>query len=316
MRRRSFLALSTAASVLSALNVRAQDTQPNPSETPTMPAMLTPTTSGYAPVNGVKIWYQTYGEGKPLVLLHGGFTIIEMFMPILGALAAGRQVIGVDLQGHGRTGPLGRPMTFEAMATDIAELIRYLGHEKADVMGYSLGGNTALRLAIDHPEVVDHLVAVSTAFAFAGWQDYNQQGMKGMAADPVAAAAGMKQTPLYPMYASVATDPETTWPMAVAEIVGLVGKDYDWSAEVAQIKTPTLLVFGDWDSVRISHAAAFFELLGGSEQDAMYDRSGMNQNRMAVLPNTTHYESGMSPALPPIVLPFLDGYADVPRFAG
>ena len=106
------------------------------------------------------------------------------------------------------------------------------------------------------------------------------------------------------------------WSKAVAEIVSLVGTDYDWSAEVAKITSPTLVVVGDWDSVRISHAAKFFELLGGSKQDAMYDRSGMNQHRMAVLPNTTHYESGMSPALPPVVIPFLDGYPDVPRFAG
>ncbi len=312
MLRRTFLTLSAAAGVLGALPVRAQ-TQPSSTETKTM---LTPTSSGYAPVNGVKLWYQTYGEGKPLVLLHGGFTNIEMFMPILPALAAGRQVIGVELQGHGRTGPLGRPMTWESLATDIAELIRYLGHEKADVMGYSLGGGTAIRTAIDHPEVVDHVVAVSATYAFSGWQDYNQQGMKGMAADPVAAAAGMKQTPLYPMYTAVAKDPEASWPKAVEEIVGLVGTDFDWSAEVAKIKAPTLLVVGDWDSVRISHAAKFFELLGGSKQDAMYDRSGMNQNRMAVLPNTTHYESGVSPMLPPIVIPFLDGYPPVPLFAG
>jgi pimeloyl-ACP methyl ester carboxylesterase len=312
MRRRSFLALSTAAGVLSALPVRAH-AQPTPSE---MPKMLTPTASGYAPVNGVKLWYQTYGEGKPLVLLHGGFTNIEMFMPILPALAADRQVIGVELQGHGRTGPLGRPMTFEAMATDIAELVRHLGHEKADVMGYSLGGNTAIRTAIDHPEVVDHLVAVSSVYAFSGWQDYNQQGMRGMAADPVAAAAGMKQTPLYAMYAQVAKDPETSWPKAVAEIVSLVGKDFDWSAEIPGITARTLLVVGDWDAIHISHAAKFFELLGGSAQDAMFDRSGMNQNRFAVLPNTTHYESGVSPQLPPVVIPFLDGYADVPVFTG
>jgi pimeloyl-ACP methyl ester carboxylesterase len=312
MNRRSFLALSTAAGLLSTLPAHAQ-TQPNALE---MPKMLTPKSSGYAPVNGVKLWYQTYGEGKPLVLLHGGFTTTEMFMPILPALAAGRQVIGVELQGHGRTGPLGRPMTVEAMATDIAELIRHLGHEKADIMGYSLGGNTAIRTAIDHPEVVDHLVAVSSVYAFSGWQDYNQQGMKGMAADPVAAAAAMKQTPLYPMYAAVAKDPETTWPKAVAEIVALVGQDFDWSAEIPKITAKTLLVVGDWDAIHISLAARFFELLGGSKQDAMFDRSSMNQNRMAVLPNTTHYESGVSPALPPVVIPFLDGYPAAPVFTG
>ena len=312
MHRRSLLVLAAATALSSVAPAFAQTNTTNQGN----PAMPAPTKSGYAPVNGIQLYYEIYGEGKPLVLMHGGFTTIAMFTPILPALAAGRQVIAVELQAHGRTGPLGRPMTFENMATDVAELIRYLGHEKADVMGYSLGGNTALRVAIDHPEVVDHLVVVSSVYAFSGWQEYNQQGMKGMAADPVAAAAGMKQSPLYPMYAAVAKDPETNWPKAVAEMASLVGKDFDWSAEIPKITAPTLLVVGDWDGVRISHAAHLFELLGGSKQDAMYDRSGMNQNRMAVLPNTTHYESGVSPALLPVVLPFLDGYPEAPRFAG
>lgn len=134
-----------------------------------MPQLPTPTDSGHAEVNGVKIWYQTYGEGEPLVLLHGGLGSVEMFGPNIARLAEERLVIGVDLQGHGGTGPLGRPMTFEAMATDIAELIRALGYEKADVMGYSLGGATALRLAIDHPQVVNRLVLVSMTYAFANW---------------------------------------------------------------------------------------------------------------------------------------------------
>jgi pimeloyl-ACP methyl ester carboxylesterase len=312
LRRRTLLALSAATALSSAVPAFAETTEPNQGN----PAMPAPTKSGFAPVNGINLWYEIYGEGKPLVLMHGGFTTIEMFAPILPALAAGRQVIAVELQAHGHTGPLGRPMTFGNMATDVAELIRYLGHEKADVMGYSLGGNTALRMAIDHPEVVDHLVCVSCVFAFSGWQDYNQQGMKGMAFDVAGTAAGMKQSPLYPMYAKANANPEATWDQAVAEMVSLVSTDFDWSAEVPGIKAPTLIVVGDWDSVRISHAAKFFELLGGSLQDAMYDRSGMNQNRLAVMPNMTHYETGMSPALPPLVLPFLDGYADVPRFAG
>src|SRR5688572_16470776 len=132
-----------------------------------MATLPTPTESGYADVNGVRIWYQTYGEGDPLILIHGGLGSVEMFGPNIELLAEDRKVIGVDLQGHGGTGPLRRPMTFENMAIDIAELIRFLGYEKADVLGYSLGGATALRLAIDHPEVVDRLVLVSMTHAFA-----------------------------------------------------------------------------------------------------------------------------------------------------
>jgi pimeloyl-ACP methyl ester carboxylesterase len=269
------------------------------------PQVLTPSRSGYAPVNGVELYYAVYGEGEPLILLHGGFAQIEIFGPNIAALAEGRQVIGVDLQGHGRTLPFDRPMTFENMATDVAELIKWLGFEKADVMGYSMGGSTALRLAIDHPHAVERLVLVSMPFAFSGWHDYNAQGMKGMAAAPEQAAEGLKQTPLYEAYAAVAPDP-AYWGKTVAQTSALVAADYDWSAEVPNIKAPTMLVVGDWDSVRTAHTAAFFELLGGGKQDALWDRSGMNQNRLAILPDVTHYEIGASPKLAEAVIPFLD----------
>jgi pimeloyl-ACP methyl ester carboxylesterase len=269
------------------------------------PQVPTPSKSGYAPVNGVEVYYAVYGEGEPLILLHGGFERIEMFGPNIAALAEGRQVIGVDLQGHGRTLPFDRPMTFENMATDIAELIKWLGFEKADVMGYSLGGSVALRTAIDHPEVVDRLVLVSMPFAYAGWHDYNAQGMKGMAAAPEQAAEGLKQTPMYQGYVAVAPDP-ANWSKTVAQTSALVGADYDWSAEVPNLKSPTMLVVGDWDAVRTSHTAQFFELLGGGKQDALWDRSGMNHNRLAIIPNLTHYEAGADPRLAETVIPFLD----------
>ncbi|MQA91231.1 MAG: alpha/beta fold hydrolase [Gemmatimonas sp.] len=232
-----------------------------------------------------------YGEGEPLVLLHGGFHSIEMFGPVLPALA-GRQVIGVDLQGHGRTLPFDRQMSFANMATDVAELIKYLGFEKADVMGDSMGGSTALRLAIDHPEVVDKLILVSTPYAFSGWHEYNAQGMKQIGAAPEQAAEqaaeGMKQTPFYQMYAAIAPAPNN-WTKLVAQVGEMLGKDYDWSDEVRQMKVPTMLVVGDWDAVRTSHTAKFFELLGGGLQDAQWDGSGMNANRLAILPGLTHY---------------------------
>lgn len=265
-----------------------------------------PPVSGYAPVNGVNLWYETHGQGRPLVLLHGGLGSTGMFAAILPLLAAGRQVIGVDLQGHGRTGPLGRPMSFATLATDIAELIRFLGFGKADVMGYSLGGGVALRLAIDHPALVDRLVLVSTAFASDNWHDYNLTGMRGMAADPVAAAESLRGSPIHEAYRAVAPGGEQSWPAAVREVASLVGQDFDWSADIARVTAPTLLVVGDWDSIRIGRATQFFELLGGGGQDANWDRSGMNRNRFAVLPDTTHYDIFMSPALPAVITPFLD----------
>lgn len=263
-------------------------------------------TSGYAPVNGVEIYYELHGSGKPLVLLHGGFGAIEMFGPVLAALAEGRQVIGVDLQGHGRTLPFDRPMTFENLATDVAELIRWLGYETADVMGYSLGGATALRLAIDHPEVVGRLIVTSVPYSFAGWHDFNQQGMKGMAAAPAMAAEPMKQSPMYQMYAQLMPDAEANWVKTITQTAHLVGAEFDWSADIAGITAPTLLIVGDWDSVRIGHAAAFFELLGGGKQDGGWDGSGMNANRFAVLPGATHYTIFSDPRLATTAAGFLD----------
>lgn len=262
-------------------------------------------------MNGVKIWYQTYGEGEPLVLVHGGLGSVEMFGPNIGLLAKDRKVIGVDLQGHGGTGPLGRPMTFENMATDIAELIKALGYEKADVMGYSLGGATALRLAIDHPKVVDRLVLVSMTHAFTNWHQYNYEGMKGIGADPEGTAQSLIGTPQHETYVAKAPGGEASFVEAIREVASLLGaEDYDWSAEVSGVRVPTLLIYADWDAVRSSKAVELFELLGGGAQDAGWDRSGMGQNHLAVIPNATHYDIVTNTAVSEIAIPFLDGYLE------
>ncbi|KKB82601.1 hypothetical protein VW35_00405 [Devosia soli] len=268
-----------------------------------------PTESGYAAVNGVQVWYQIYGEGEPLILLHGGLSWLEAFGPNIARLAQHRQVIGVDLQGHGGTGALGRPMTFEAMATDIAELIKALGHEKADVMGYSLGA-TALRLAIDHPDVVDRLVIVSAAFAFSNWHDYNFDGMRGIGADPDTAAESLVGTPVHETYVRKAQAGADTWVEAVREIGGLLSQDYDWSAEIPEVKAPTLLIYADWDSIRIAKAVEFFELLGGGADEGGWRRENVGASRLAVIPNQTHYEIVGSPLVSDFAIPFLEGYAD------
>ncbi|MEO6394726.1 MAG: alpha/beta hydrolase [Devosia sp.] len=302
MKRRDLLITTTAAAFTAALPKRAAAAT-TPQEGTTM---TNRPISGYAPVNNIELYYEIHGSGKPLVLLHGGFGSIEMFGPVLSALAAGRQVIGVDLQGHGRTLPFDRPMSFQTMATDVAELIKWLGHEKADVMGYSMGAATALRMAIDHPAVVGKLVVSSTAFAFSGWHDYNQQGMKGMAAAPEQAIEPMKQTPMYQAYVQLMPDAEANWPKTITQTAAMVGADYDWSAEISKIKAPTLLVYGDWDAVRTAHVASFFELLGGGKQDANWDGSGMNRNRLAILPGVTHYSMFMDPRLASTAAAFLD----------
>ncbi len=250
------------------------------------PPMLTPTKSGYAPVNGVGIYYETFGSGAPLVLLHGGLEAIEGFAPILPRLAEGREVIAVDLQGHGRTLPFDRPMTWPNLATDIAELIKYLGHDKADILGYSLGGLTALRTAIDHPEMVDRLILVSIPYAFAGWHDYNQQGMRSVSA---ALADQLKESPMYTeRYAKLSPDP-SLWGKTLDQTGALTGGDFDWSAEIPDIKSPTLLIYGDYDAIRVGHIAQFFELLGGGKQDGGWAGENMTPNRLAILSSAVHY---------------------------
>lgn len=256
----------------------------------------------YAAVNGLDIYYEIHGSGEPLILLHGGVGAIEMFGEVLPLLVEGRQVIGVDLQAHGRTADIDRPMTFEAMADDVAALIEHLGLERADVMGYSLGGGVALQTAIRHPEVVRKLVLVSTPFKRDGWYPEVLAGMEQMGPE---AAEPMKQTPMYQLYSRIAPKPED-WPVLLTKLGDLLRRDYDWSEEVAAIETPTMIVVGDADSVSTAHAVQFFELLGGGKRDAGWDGSGMSDARLAVLPGTTHYDIFYSPTLASTVAPFLD----------
>jgi pimeloyl-ACP methyl ester carboxylesterase len=256
-----------------------------------------------AAVNGIELGYQVFGQGEPLILLHGGFGSVEMFGPNVDALAAGRQVIGVDLQSHGRTPAVDRPMRFETMADDIAALIRHLELGKADVMGFSLGGGVALRVAIQHPDVVDRLVLVSTPFKSDGWHPEMRAAMKAMGPE---VATPMKQTPMYEAYRQVASKVED-WPVLVTQLTELLKLDYDWSAEVSRLSMPVMLVVGDADGLPPSHAVDFFGLLGGGKRDANWDRSGMTRHRLAILPGVTHYDINVSPALPQAVIPFLEG---------
>jgi pimeloyl-ACP methyl ester carboxylesterase len=262
----------------------------------------TATKTGYAAVNGVNLYYEIHGSGgEPLVLLHGGLGLIGMFGELLSQLAAGRQVVAADLQAHGRTADIDRPIRYELMADDIAGLIRHLGIAKADIMGYSLGGGVALRTAIQHPDLIRKLVVVSTPFQRDGWYPEVRAGMAQMTA---AAAEFMVNSPIYQAYTSVAPDPGH-FPALVGKMGDLLRQEYDWSAEVAELSTPTMLVFGDADSVPPAQVARFFELLGGGKADAGWDRSNMPRSRLAILPDTSHYEIFSSPALASAVVPFL-----------
>jgi pimeloyl-ACP methyl ester carboxylesterase len=256
----------------------------------------------YADVNGLSLYYEEHGAGDPLVLLHGGFGAGELLGPLTAALAAGRRVITVDLQGHGHTGDIDRPLLPEHMADDIAALIAHLGLERADVMGYSLGGTVALRTAIQHPERVRRLVVVSVAFRRDGSYPEVVAGFDQFGPE---AADMIGRSPMGELYRAAAPRPED-WPVLVAKTAEMLHNDYDWGAEVAAMTTPTLVVFADADSIRPDHMIEFYGLLGGGRQEGGVDGSGRPASQLAVLPGLTHYDISTSPALPPAVVPFLD----------
>lgn len=259
-------------------------------------------TGHYADVNGIQLYYEVAGTGRPLILLHGGLGAIEMFGANLPALAKGRQVIAVDLQAHGRTADIDRPLSPELMAEDIAALIGHLELERPDVMGYSLGGFVALNLAARHPDLVGRLVLVSTPFRRDGFYPEILAMQEQVNA---AAADGMKQTPMHQLYASVAPRPED-WPRLLDKIGAAMKKPYDYTEQVRRIGATTLVVAGDADIFPPAHAVELFGLLGGGQRDGGWDGSGRPKSRLAILPGLTHYTIFADPKLAETVIPFLD----------
>jgi pimeloyl-ACP methyl ester carboxylesterase len=261
-------------------------------------------TGQYADVNGINLYYETHGSGRPLILLHGGLGSGEMFGPILPALTANHQVIAPDLQGHGRTADVDRPMSIETMADDIAALIKHLGLEKPDVMGYSLGGGVALLTAIRHPELVGRLVAVSANIRRNAIypEMLAQQAQVGPEA-----AEFMKDTPMYQLYQRVAPRPED-FGRLLGKIGEAMSKDFDFTDEVRGLKVPTLIVAADADMAPPSHYVEVFALLDGGLRDGGWMGEGRPKggHALAILPGVTHYNIFSSPLLAVAATSFLD----------
>ena len=257
-------------------------------------------TGNYASVNGIDLYYEMHGTGKPLVMLHGGFGTFDMFTAFSPALAQNHQVIGVDLYGHGRTALTDRPLRFESMADDIAGLIDYLGLEKADLLGFSLGGAVALQTAIRHPERVNQLVLISTPFKRTGWHPEMQAGMVAFDSE------FFMKTPIYDDYLRVAPKPED-FPRLVNNMKEALSQDYDWAEQVSALKPPTLIIAGDADGLPPSHAVEFFNLLGGGLKDAGWNGEHLIPSQLAILPGATHYNIVFrADLLLPVLSPFLD----------
>jgi pimeloyl-ACP methyl ester carboxylesterase len=265
-------------------------------------------------IKGIAYAYQVRGQGEPLLLLHGGLGSSDMFEPQMATLGANRQVITVDLQGHGRTTLGTRPIRSEAIADDIATLLKQLGRTKVDVMGYSFGGSVALRLAIQHPEVVRRVALVSTPFADDGWYPElkAQQVQVSQAMLPM-----MKETPMYKSYVAVAPKVDE-FPKLLDAMGDMMRQKYDWSADVAKLgksSVPVMLVYGDADMTRPEHEVKFYQLLGGGLKDAGWGRENMPRNRLAILPDLTHYDIFTSPRLAETVRRFLDGQSGAKSWA-
>jgi pimeloyl-ACP methyl ester carboxylesterase len=291
-----------------------QEPDMNGKKTPAATAATTtekPTRTGYAAIQGVNYYYEIHGQGEPLLLLHGGLGSIDMFGPVLPMFAGTRQVIAVDLHGHGRTALGDRKISLIDMGDDMDALLDKLGQAQVDVLGYSLGAGVAFRLAVQHPKRVRRLVLASAGFA----QDGFYPEMLPMQAQVGAGMAEMmKDTPMYKSYAAVAPNPEE-FPVLLDRMGELMRTPFNWAQDVKKLKMPVMLVYGDSDMFRLEHVVEFYQLLGGGKKDAGWMREHMSQNRLAILPDLTHYEVFMSPALPTTVLPFLDGKRGVGSWA-
>jgi pimeloyl-ACP methyl ester carboxylesterase len=260
-----------------------------------------PLKRGHVATNGLSYYYELHGRGEPLLLLHGGLGSIEMFGAVLPMLAQHRQVIAVDLQGHGRTAIGERPINPEDIGNDMAAIVKQLGHSQVEVLGDSFGGTVAFRFAAQHPTLVRRLVLVSTLYARDG---FFPEMLPQQAAVSGAMAEGMKETPMYKTYAAIAPRPQD-FPKLLDQMGDFMRGSYDWTADVAKLTMPVMLVYGDSDMIRPEHMVKFYQLLGGGLKDAGWRRENMSRNRLAILPNLTHYEIFAAPELAQTVLPFL-----------
>jgi pimeloyl-ACP methyl ester carboxylesterase len=259
----------------------------------------------HAPINGLSLYYERHGSGSPVILLHGGLGSGEMFGPILPTLAERHEVILVDLQGHGRTADIDRPLRESLMADDIAALIDHLGLDRPAVVGYSMGGGTAFFTAVKYPNKVGKLVMASANIRY----DAIYPEMLAMQGKVDASAAElMKETPMYELYQRVAPRPED-----FGRLLDKIGEfmaaevDFDYSAEMAALEVPTLIVCADADMAPPAHYVDAFRLLDGGLRDGGWMGEGRPKggHGLAILPGLTHYNIFASPLFAAVTLDFI-----------
>jgi pimeloyl-ACP methyl ester carboxylesterase len=248
-------------------------------------AMSTPTASDRIAVNGVELHYEIHGEGSPLVMLHGGVNPSDMFGAPLAEMAKTHKVIAIHMRGHGFSTDSDVPWSYEQMADDVAALLGVLGIDKIDVMGWSLGGGVAYQLAIRHPDLVGKLIVISMNVRNSGNFPEVEAAFKVMPDTAPQYAQGVGQSPLAKLY------PDVDWEVMFRKTGEMNRVGYDWSADIAGIAAPTLLVFADADMMHPEHMVEIYKLLGGGTRDAGVDGAlRPTPNQFAIIPDTTHYD--------------------------
>jgi pimeloyl-ACP methyl ester carboxylesterase len=261
---------------------------------------MKPVSSGYVEIDRLRLYHEIYGEGEPLVIIHGGLTTIGEMQGWVQPLAMTRRVIAAEMQGHGHTADTERPLSFATMGDDIAILLDHLQIPNADLVGHSFGGAVAIRAAIQHPNKVRRLVVISSPYARSGWYPEAQEGMGRVSASM---AENMMQTPTGRL--SQQWPKPQRFPQFLDKMGKLMSEDYDWSADIAKLPIPVLLVFADNDSISQKHVAQFFALLGGGVKEPGWLNTQLSKSRLAIVPGYSHYNFMTSPEAPQIILKFL-----------
>lgn len=259
-------------------------------------------TTGYAPVNGLKMYYEVHGSGDPVVLLHGSFmTITNNWTEWIGELSKTRKVIAIEMQGHGRTADIQRELSYENLADDVAALLDYLKISSADLIGYSMGGSVAMQFAIRHPEKVRKVVSISAVFRHDGWVK------EALDAFPQLTSEALKGSPIETEYKKLSPTPDE-FPKFVKRVIGMDLKPYDFGADkLKATKAPMFFIHGDADGVRLEHIAEMFRLKGDEIFGDMRPRS---ESRLAILPNTTHVTLMERVA---VIVPMVNDFFDAGR---
>ena len=262
-------------------------------------------TTGYAPVNGLSMYYEVHGSGDPVVLLHGSFmTISNNWTGWIGELSKTRKVIVLEMQGHGRTADIERDFSYENLADDVAALLDYLRIPSADLIGYSMGGGVAMQCAIRHPEKVRKVVSISAVFRHNGWVK------EALDVFPQLTSETFKGSPIETEYKKLSPTPNE-FPTFVKRVIAIDLRPYDFgAAKLKATRAPMFFIHGDADGVRLEHISEMFRLKGDEIFGDMRPRSA---SRLAILPNTTHTTlMQRMPVIVPMVNDFLDAKPQKP----